>query len=51
MSIKEVLRIVEEKKFDLVKIVFYVNLFVCKIMDYGKYKFEFVKKEKEVKKN
>uniref|UniRef100_A0A7C5Z6Q9 Translation initiation factor IF-3 n=1 Tax=Caldicellulosiruptor owensensis TaxID=55205 RepID=A0A7C5Z6Q9_9FIRM len=51
MSIKEALRIAEEKKLDLVKIAPHANPPVCKIMDYGKYKFELAKKEKEAKKN
>ncbi len=51
MSVKEALRIAEEKKLDLVKIAPHANPPVCKIMDYGKYKFELAKKEKEAKKN
>lgn len=51
MSAKEALKIAEEKKLDLVKIAPQANPPVCKIMDYGKYKFELAKKEKEAKKN
>mgnify|MGYP000497745988 CR=1 FL=1 len=51
MSVKEALRIAEEKKLDLVKIAPHANPPVCKIMDYGKYKFELAKKEREAKKN
>lgn len=36
---------------DLVLISPTANPVVCKIMDYGKYKFEQIKKEKEIKKN
>lgn len=39
------------KNLDLVKIVPNAVPPVCKIMDYGKYRFEKVKKEKEAKKN
>ncbi|TCO73661.1 translation initiation factor 3 (bIF-3) [Marinisporobacter balticus] len=39
-----------EKKLDLVKIAPQAKPPVCKIMDYGKYKFELSKKEKEAKK-
>lgn len=51
MSAKEALKIAEEKKLDLVKIAPQAVPPVCKIMDYGKYKFELAKKEKEAKKN
>ena len=51
MSVKEALRIAEETTLDLVKIAPHANPPVCKIMDYGKYKFELAKKEKEAKKN
>lgn len=39
-----------EKRLDLVKIAPQAKPPVCKIMDYGKYKFELSKKEKEAKK-
>lgn len=41
----------ESKGLDLAMIVSNSNPPVCKIMDYGKYKFEAIKKEKEIKKN
>lgn len=44
-------RLADEKGLDLVKISPNANPPVCKIMDYGKYKFELSKKEKEAKKN
>ena len=40
----------EEKKLDLVLVAPNANPQVCKIMNYGKYKFEQSKKEKEAKK-
>ena len=51
MSAAEALRIAEEKELDLVKIAPGSNPPVCKIMDYGKFRFEQTKKEKEAKKN
>ena len=41
----------EEKELDLVKIAPNAVPPVCKIMDYGKFRFEQLKKEKEAKKN
>ena len=51
MSAADALRIAEEKELDLVKIAPGSNPPVCKIMDYGKFRFEQAKKEKEAKKN
>ncbi|MBQ7374127.1 MAG: translation initiation factor IF-3 [Clostridia bacterium] len=51
VSSQEALRIAEEHDLDLVKIAANANPPVCKIMDYGKYKFEQLKKQKEAKKN
>ena len=51
MSAKEALKKAEEKNLDLVKIAPQALPPVCKIMDYGKYRFEQTKKEKESKKN
>ena len=51
MSADEALRIAEEKDLDLVKIAPHAVPPVCKIMDYGKYRFEQTKREKEAKKN
>ncbi len=45
------MEISEEKKLDLVKIAPTANPPVCRIMDYGKYKYELAKKEKEARKN
>lgn len=44
-------RIAEERSLDLVKIAPQGNPPVCKIMDYGKYRFEQTKREKELRKN
>ena len=41
----------EERGLDLVKIAPQAKPPVCKIMDYGKYRFEMTKREKEAKKN
>ena len=51
LSIKDALAIAAEKNLDLVEIAPTANPHVCRIMDYGKYKFEQVKREKEAKKN
>ena len=51
MSAEEALRIATEQDLDLVKIAPGSNPPVCKIMDYGKYRFEQTKKEKDAKKN
>ena len=51
VSIDEAMRRAEEKGMDLVKIAPQAKPPVCKIMDYGKYRFEMAKREKEAKKN
>ena len=51
VSSREALRIAEERNLDLVKIAPQAVPPVCRIMDYGKFKFEQIKKEKEAKKN
>ena len=50
VSLKEALEIAEEKKLDLVLVAPNSKPPVCKIMNYGKYKFEQAKREKEAKK-
>lgn len=50
VSGKEAQRIAEERKLDVVKISPNANPPVCKILDYGKYKYELQKREKEAKK-
>ena len=51
MSPEKAMEIAEEQDLDLVKISPTSNPPVCKIMDYGKYRFEQSKREKETKKN
>ena len=51
MSSAEALKIAESRNLDLVKIAPTAKPPVCKIVDYGKYRFEMAKKEKEAKKN
>ena len=50
ISLNEALEKAEEKNLDLVLVAPNTNPPVCKIMNYGKYKFEQAKKEKEAKK-
>ena len=50
MNTRDALQIAEEKKLDLVLVSPNAETPVCKIMNYGKYKFEQAKKEKEAKK-
>jgi len=50
ISLKEALEIASEKDLDLVLVSPNTNPPVCKIMNYGKYKFEQAKREKEAKK-
>ena len=47
MSAREALAKAEEASLDLVKISPTANPPVCKLMDYGKFKFEQSKREKE----
>ena len=50
MSIDEAMSLAGEKKLDLVNISPNAKPPVCKILDYGKYRYELQKKEKEAKK-
>ena len=50
ISIHEALDIAYEKKLDLVLVAPNAEVPVCKLMNYGKYKFEQAKREKEAKK-
>jgi len=50
LSLRDALAQAEEKKLDLVLVAPNGDPPVCKIMNYGKYKFEQAKKEKEAKK-
>ena len=51
MSSKEAQKIADENNLDLVKIAPAATPPVCRIMDYGKYRFEQAKRDKEAKKN
>lgn len=51
VSLNQALDIAEERNLDLVNIAPTAKPPVCKIMDYGKFKFEQQKKEKEARKN
>ena len=51
MSSSEAFQIAVEKELDLVKIAPTSNPPVCKIMDYGKYRFEQAKRDKEARRN
>jgi len=51
MSAKEAYNLAVQANLDLVKIAPNAKPPVCKIMDYGKYRFEQAKKEKEARKN
>ena len=50
MSSREAMRLAEEAGLDLVKIAPTAKPPVCKIVDYGKFKYEQTRKEKEAKK-
>ncbi|MBQ4613164.1 MAG: translation initiation factor IF-3 [Clostridia bacterium] len=51
MSAREAQNLADEAGLDLVKIAPTATPPVCRIMDYGKYRFEQAKKEKEARKN
>ena len=50
MSSRDALKLAQEAELDLVKIAPTAKPPVCKIIDYGKYKYEQIRKEKEAKK-
>ncbi|MCI5994547.1 MAG: translation initiation factor IF-3 [Blautia sp.] len=50
MSAREAMKIAQEAELDLVKIAPTAKPPVCKIIDYGKYRYEMARKEKEAKK-
>ena len=50
IPIKEALKMAEDKHLDLVNVAPNAKPPVCKILDYGKYKYDALKKEKEAKK-
>ena len=49
MSSREALKLAEEAGLDLVKIAPTAKPPVCKIVDYGKYRYELARKEKDAK--
>lgn len=51
MSPREAMKIALEQNLDLVKIAPQATPPVCRIMDYGKYRYEQAKREKEARKN
>lgn len=50
MPLREALRLAEERQMDLVEIAALAKPPVCRIMDYGKHKYEQSKRDKEVRK-
>ena len=50
MPVKEAMKMAQEAELDLVKIAPKAQPPVCKIIDYGKYRYELARKEKEAKK-
>ena len=50
MPVKEAMKLAQEAELDLVKIAPQAQPPVCKIIDYGKYRYELARKEKEAKK-
>lgn len=50
MSAKDAMKLAQEAELDLVKIAPKAQPPVCKIIDYGKYKYELTRREKEAKK-
>lgn len=50
MSSREAMKLAQEAELDLVKIAPKAQPPVCKIIDYGKYRYELARKEKEAKK-
>ena len=50
MSAKDAMKLAKEANLDLVKIAPTAKPPVCKIIDYGKYRYELARKEKEAKK-
>ena len=51
MPIRQALDLADERQLDLVKIAPQARPPVCKLMDYGKYRFEQSKREREIRKN
>jgi translation initiation factor IF-3 len=51
MDVRDAQKLADERELDLVKIAPNSRPPVCKLMDYGKYRFEMSKREKEQRKN
>jgi translation initiation factor IF-3 len=51
MLTRQAMELAEERQLDLVKIAPQAKPPVCKLMDYGKYRFEQSKREREIRKN
>lgn len=51
MSAREAFKIAQEAELDLVKVAPGAKPPVCKIVDYGKYRYEMARREKEAKRN
>lgn len=51
LPLKEALKVAQSKDLDLVKIAPQAAPPVCRVMDYGKFRFEQAKKDKEARKN
>nr|WP_262430994.1 translation initiation factor IF-3 [Paratissierella segnis] len=51
VPIRKALEIANDRRLDLVNVAPNAKPAVCRIMDYGKYKYEMAKKEKEARKN
>lgn len=51
MSLRDALRVAAEKNLDLVAVALNAKPPVCRVMDFGKYKYEQGKREKEARKN
>ena len=49
MSAREAMKLAQEAELDLVKIAPTAKPPVCKIIDYGKYKYELTRKEKDIR--
>jgi len=51
MTLRDAIRVATEKNLDLVNVAPTAKPPVCRVMDYGKFKYEQSKKEKEARKN
>ena len=51
MLTRQAMELAEERQLDLVKIVPQAKPPVCKLLDYGKYRFEQSKRDREIRKN